>query len=112
MFDLQDFHERSRELTVGQACGAPGLQAGGKIATSEPMGCQSESALGMVGRALPMEMPETAWQDAILVLLPVAPPAIPDAAEIALRYGSSSGDFVREQIANAEQACLEIEKRK
>src|SRR5437867_4206030 len=64
----------------------------------------------MVGGAQAMESPKFARQDAVRVLIALAPPLVPNAAEIIVRSGFRAGQFGRQQTAQSEEPRLQGER--
>src|SRR6185312_4907161 len=70
-----------------------------------------EPPLGMIGGALAVKAPDLARQDAIGEFLALAPPAIPNGAQVAVSASLGPGQFGRQQSRHAEQPRLQCQGR-
>ena len=82
-----------------------------EITGRHPMRGQREPALRMVCRAQTVKFPDCARQNAVVELLALAPPAIPNATQITVRALLRAGQFHRQQAADAEQTRLQCKRR-
>ncbi len=67
--------------------------------------------LRMIRRAQAVKFPDGARQNAVRKFIALAPPAIPDAAQIGVRTFLRPGQFHRQQAADAEQSRLKCKWR-
>src|SRR5258708_34317897 len=65
----------------------------------------------MVGRPEATHAPQGAGQQAIREYVALAPPLVPNGAKVFVAAGARTGQFRREQAADAEQAGLQGEWR-
>src|SRR5205823_5213338 len=71
-----------RETAIGDLLKAPLLELADQIAIHRPLGGQSQPPLRMVGRTQAMESPEIGGQNAVGERITLAPPKIPNGAEV------------------------------
>src|SRR5439155_6052699 len=105
----QDLQQRHFKFVIRDGRAEPLLQLVRQMARGQPMRGEGEPTLRMVGRAKPAETPQTARQNEIGELLPLAPPMVPDAAQVMVRAGPGAGRLGRQQAADPEQARLQRE---
>ena len=83
--------QRWLKLAVGDFYREPLLEFLRYLALREPMRRQGQPALRMVCRAQSIETPESTRQDNLGESGPLAPPVIPNAAQIIIRAGAGAG---------------------
>ena len=110
--DLQNFEQRIKQ----SVCPAGPRRTSvpvcwNDISVRQPVRRQREPPLRMIGRAQAVKFPGRARQDAIVKFIALAPPEIPDAAQIAVRAFLRPGQFRRQQTADAEQPRLQFKRR-
>ena len=74
-----------------------------------PMRCEREAALGVIGRTLAVESPEISRQNVRGKFITLAPPAVPDTADIIVAVGFVVTQLSGQQTAQTEQTRLNLE---
>src|SRR5687767_1817244 len=70
---------------------------------------KSEPAMGMIRRTQAIQPPQCFRQSTITECVALAPPLIPDGAEVMVRAALAPRKFVRQQSADAKQSRLTFE---
>src|ERR1700756_4702607 len=104
--DLQDLHQRIHELPVWMLRSEPRFEPGNQVARRQPMCGESEASWRVVCRKEAVEAPRAAGQNKICEFFALAPPLVPDGAEIFVRSGLAARQFGGKQSADAEQSRL------
>ena len=109
-FALEELEQVRALSGEGQVRGEPAFEALGQIAGGQPLGGEGEAALGMIRGPESVKAPELIRQGERIESFLLAPPEVPGAAEVIVDRGSGSGQFGREQSADAEQPGQQLER--
>lgn len=104
--DLEYFHQRGAQTRIGNLQGAPAFEFGGEIPGGEPMGGQRQAPLGLIGRALAVQSPYRGGQQAFFELDALAPPLVPNAAQVTVGAVAGADEVAGQQAGDAEEAGL------
>ena len=81
-FNLESFEQRSSQGRIGDVARAPLFQLRREVVVQRPARGEGDAALGVVGGPRAVEVPESAWQDAVGEFVALTPPLVPDAPDI------------------------------
>src|SRR5262249_7911196 len=94
------------EKGILDIAGAPVFQFRCQFAIQRPTRRECEAALRVIGRTQAMKPPDISRQYAIREFVALAPPLIPDAADVVISPGLGTAEFGWKEVADSEQPRL------